>query len=112
LLKEMVGEGWIKPGYDYARFKAQLQQVPAEQVPQDRRFNPLVINPYVLFKALPQVKRYTPQELVRAMDLLLKCNQRLVSSGLEESLVLQQTLVQIVSNEETGQDNAVGREPR
>ena len=112
LLKEMLRQGWIKPGFDYARFKAQLQQVPAEQLPQDRRFNPLAINPYVLFKALPQVKRYTQPELVRAMDLLLKCNQRLVSSGLEESLVLQQTLVQIVSNEEPGRDTAAGSEPR
>ena len=39
-------------------------------------------------------QRYT--ELVRAMDLLLQCNQRLVTSGLDESLVLQQALVQIV----------------
>jgi hypothetical protein len=30
------------------------------------------------------------------MDLLLRCNQRLVSSGLDETLVLQETLVQIV----------------
>ena len=30
------------------------------------------------------------------MDLLLRCNQRLVSSSLDESLVLQQALVQIV----------------
>ena len=29
------------------------------------------------------------------MDLLFQCNHRLVSSGLDESLVLQQTLVQI-----------------
>jgi DNA polymerase III delta subunit len=97
LLKEMLREGWIKPEMDYNRFKAQLQRVPAEQLPGDRRFNPLALNPYVLFKALPQVKRYSESELVRAMDLLLRCNQRLVSSGLDETLVLQQTLVQIVS---------------
>ena len=30
------------------------------------------------------------------MDLLLRCNQRLVTSGLDEALVLQETLVQIV----------------
>jgi DNA polymerase-3 subunit delta len=98
LLKEMVREGWIKPGVDYGRFKAQLERVPPGEVPQDRRFNPLAINPYVLFKALPQEKRYSEAELIRAMDLLLRCNQRLVSSGLEESLVLQQTLVQIVQH--------------
>jgi len=102
LLKEMVREGWIKPGMDYGRFKAQLERVPPGQVPQDRRFNPLVLNPYVLFKALPQEKRYTEAELVRAMDLLLLCNQRLVSSSIEESVVLQQTLVQIVEHGQSG----------
>jgi DNA polymerase-3 subunit delta len=96
LLKEMLREGWIKPEADYNRFKAQLGRVPADQLPTDRRFNPLALNPYVLYKALPQAKKYSQSELVRAMDLLLNCNRRLVSSGLDESLVLQAALVQIV----------------
>jgi hypothetical protein len=49
----------------------------------------------VLYKALPQVKQYSQAELVRAMDLLLQCNQRLVMSRLDGSMVLQQALVQI-----------------
>ncbi len=97
LLKEMLREGWVKPEMDYNRFKAQLAGVPADKLPADRKFNPLALNPYVLYKALPQVKKYTSQELVRAMDVLLRCNQRLVSSGLDETLVLQQALVQIVA---------------
>jgi DNA polymerase-3 subunit delta len=97
LLKEMLREGWIKPEMDYNRFKTQLQRVPADKLPGDRRYNPLALNPYVLYKALPQVKRYSEAELIRAMDLLLHCNRRLVSSGLDEALVLQQTLVQIVT---------------
>jgi DNA polymerase-3 subunit delta len=96
LLKEMLREGWIKPDGDYNRFKLQLERVPADKLPADRRFNPLALNPYVLYKALPQVKQYSHTELVRAMDLLLQCNQRLVTSGLDDALVLQQTLVQIV----------------
>ena len=96
LLKEMLREGWIKPEMDYNRFKAQLERVPVDKLPADRRFNPLALNPYVLYKALPQAKKYTQDELVRAMDLLLRCNQRLVSSGLDEALVMQETLVQIV----------------
>ena len=95
LLKEMLREGWIKPDADYGRFKAQLDQVPKERLTTDRRFNPLALNPYVLYKALPQVKKYKEAELIAAMDTLFRCNQRLVSSGLEESLVLQQALVQI-----------------
>ncbi len=98
LLKEMLREGWLKPELDYQRFKAQLERVPADRLPADRRFNPLALNPYVLFKALPQVKRYAQAELVRAMDLLLECNQRLVSSSLDESVVLQQALVQIAGH--------------
>lgn len=97
LLKELLREAWIKPEMDYNRFKAQLQRVPADKLPGDRRYNPLAFNPYVLYKALPQIKRYSEPELIRAMDLLLRCNQRLVSSGLDETLVLQQTLVQIIT---------------
>jgi DNA polymerase-3 subunit delta len=97
LLKEMIREGWIKPTNDYNSFKSQLERVPKDKLPEDKKFNPLALNPYVLYKALPQVKKYGQSELVRAMDLLLRCNQRLVSSGLDEALVLQQTLVQIVA---------------
>ena len=96
LLKEMLREGWVKETRDYNHFKAQLERVPADKLPADKKFNPLALNPYVLYKALPQVKKYTSAELVRAMDVLLRCNQRLVSSGLDEALVLQQALVQIV----------------
>jgi DNA polymerase-3 subunit delta len=97
LLKEMLREGWLKPEMDYNRFKTQLAAIPADKLPADRKFNPLAINPYVLYKALLQVKKYTSAELVRAMDVLLRCNQRLVSSGLDETLVLQQAFVQIVA---------------
>jgi len=97
LLKEMLREGWVKDTPDYTHFKSQLERVPTDQMPTEKKFNPLALSPYVLYKALPQVKKYTSAELVRAMDVLLRCNQRLVSSGLDESLVLQQALVQIVS---------------
>jgi DNA polymerase-3 subunit delta len=95
-LKEMIEEGWVKPTSDYNRFKTQLGGVPAEALPADKRFNPLAINPYMLFKALPQAARYSRAELVRAMARLLECNRQLVQSGLDESLVLQQALVDIV----------------
>jgi DNA polymerase III subunit delta len=96
-LKEMLREGWVKSDVDYNRFKEQLGRVPSGLLPEDKRFNPLAMNPYILFKALPQARRYSTAELVRAMELLLQCNQRLVLSGLDEALVLQQTLVQIVA---------------
>jgi len=102
LLKEMIREGWIKATMDYNGFKAQLERVPADKLPADKRFNPLSLNPYVLYKALPQVKKYSQSELVRAMDLLLRCNRRLVGSGLDGALVLQQTLAQIAAPQAAG----------
>jgi len=96
LLKEMLREGWLKPTENYNAFKSQLEKVDSAKLPADKRYNPLALNAYVLFKALPQARNYSEAELVQAMDLLLRANQRLVSSALDERLVLQQTLVQIV----------------
>jgi len=96
-LKEMLREGWLGMESDYNRFKARLEGIARDSLPADKRFNPLAMNPYVLFKALPQTGRYSPDELIRAMDLLLRCNQRLISSSQDQAIVLQRTLVQIVS---------------
>ena len=96
LLKEMVREGWIKADADYHRFKLQLETVPAGAFPAEKKFNPLAMHPFVLHRALEQSKHYSRAELVRAMHLLLDGNRRLVTSGLDEALVLQQMLVQIV----------------
>jgi DNA polymerase-3 subunit delta len=101
-LKEMVRRGWVKDGMDYNRFKKALESVPPEALPRDKKFNPLAVNPFVLFKALPQAARYSDGELVTAMKRLLDCNRRLVSSSLDDSLVLQQTMLQIVGRKATG----------
>jgi DNA polymerase-3 subunit delta len=96
-LKEMLREGWIGMDSDYNRFKARLERIARDALPEDKRFNPLAMNPYVLFKALPQTDRYSLDELIRAMDLLLRCNQQLIFSSQDQAVVLQRTLVQIVS---------------
>ena len=71
--------------------------MPAEALPEDKKFNPLAMNPYVLFRAMGQARNYTQSELIVAMDLLLECNQKLISRSLDSSLVLQEALVRIVS---------------
>ena len=95
-LAEMIREGWVNPDDDYGRFKSRLERVPIDQLPQDKRFNPLAMHPFMLHKALAQVRNYTTAELVQAMSLLLDCNRRLISSSLDDRLVLQQTLIQII----------------
>ena len=97
-LKEMLREGWLKSDADYNRFKAQLERIPPNSLPEDKRFNPLAMNPYVLFKALPQTHCYSSAELIRAMDLLLQCNQQLIFSSQDEAMALQRALIQIVGS--------------
>jgi DNA polymerase III delta subunit len=96
LAKEMLAQKWLKPETDFNRFKGQLARVPSGALPEDRKYNPLAVNPFVLFRALGQSAHYTQPELIQAMDLLLECNQKLISRNLEPSLLLQQTLIQIV----------------
>lgn len=99
LLKEMLRQKWVRPTQNFASFKSQLERIPEDRLPEDRRYSPLGLNPYVLFKALPQAARYTTAELVRAMELLLQCNRKLVGSRLNPVLVIQQTLSQIVGTQ-------------
>jgi DNA polymerase-3 subunit delta len=96
-IRELLARRWLKPGSDFSGFKAQLERVPADALPDDKKMNPLSMHPYVLFQAMPQADNYSQSELIAAMDLLLQCNQKLISRNLDTSLVLQQTLIQIVS---------------
>ena len=107
-IKEMLREGWIRPERDFGRFKAQIDRMPTDELPEDKRFNPLAVHPYMLFKALSQADKYSSAELVRAMGWLLDCNRRLISSGLDEALVLQQTLVKIVRGSRETLEAAAG----
>lgn len=95
-LKEMIKEGWIRADMDYSRFKGALERIAPEALPSDKKFNPLAMHPYMLYNALAHTRNYTSEELVRAMELLLVANQRLVSTGLDEAVVLQDALLKIV----------------
>ncbi len=94
--RELLDAGLIKTTRGFAQFKSQLESLPSEFFAADRRISPLGLHPYVLFSATNQAQNYTCEELVRAMGLLMQCNHKLVSSSLDESFVLQQTLTQIV----------------
>ncbi len=95
-LKEMIKEGWLKAEVDYPRFKSALERVPPDALPQDRKFNPLAMHPFMLYNSLAHTRKYTSEELVRAMELLLIANQKLVTSSADEAMVLQDTLIRIV----------------
>ena len=96
-LKEMLRLKWILTGCGYQQFKSQLEAIQDDRVPDERKFNPKAMHPYMLFNALGHARQYSEGELTRAMDILLRCNRQLVSSSTDDTLILQQALVQIVN---------------
>ncbi|MGV3771464.1 MAG: DNA polymerase III subunit delta [Verrucomicrobiales bacterium] len=100
-LKEMVREKMIDQNSEYFRFKSQLEKIPAGTFTGDKKFNPLAMHPYMLHNSLGHSRKYSSGELVRAMELLLEANLKLISSGLDEAVVLQQTLIQIAQPQAT-----------
>ncbi|MSU31709.1 MAG: DNA polymerase III subunit delta [Pedosphaera sp.] len=96
LLQELIRLGHIKLVRDYNSFKSQLERVPVAGLPNDKRFNPLAYHPFVLFQSLRQTSNYKSEELVKAMATLLDANRNLVSSDLDEAMVLQRALIDII----------------
>ena len=99
MLKDLAASGALKPVRDYNAFKPQMERLAQSAgagMPDDKRFNPLAGHPFVVFKTFNQSANYELPELVRAMDVLLGANVKLVSSQLDDAMVLQQALVEIV----------------
>jgi DNA polymerase-3 subunit delta len=101
MVKEMQRKGWLRMERQFFRFKQQLDQLPESGLPSNPKLNPLKLNPYVLFRALPQASHYSINELVKAMDTLYTANIQLISSSMEDAQVLQQSIVTIITKPET-----------
>jgi DNA polymerase-3 subunit delta len=99
LAKELVAEGSVRLGTDYHRFKAQFESLAPDRFGSDRRYNPRLMNTYVIYRAAQQARHYSREELVRAMERLMECGRSLMSSSLDEAVVLQQALVEICQRE-------------
>jgi DNA polymerase-3 subunit delta len=97
LAREMLEEGLLRPTSDYRAFQQQLARLPADRFPSDKRYNPIEIKAYPMFRAVQHARNYSRQELVDAMGELLRCNLRLVGSTLDGGLALQLAMTRIMS---------------
>ena len=96
MAKEMTRRGWVRDSISYGEFQSALRNIPTDQLPADKKFNPLSMHPFMLHGALQHSRNYTMGELVIAMEALLRANVQLISTGLDEAMILQQTLIKIV----------------
>jgi hypothetical protein len=88
--------GIVRPAGDIHSFRNQISGIDQEKLPTDKKYNPLAGHPFPAFQALRQSERWETAELVQAMDTLLEANLKLVTSGLDEAVVLQRALVDMV----------------
>ncbi len=98
LISVLVEKKLIKIGGNYASFKSQLDHLPswvAENLPKDKKLNPLAGHPFMLWKASMGAGNYTRPELQQAIASLLECNERMVSSGGDPRNVLEEALLKI-----------------
>jgi DNA polymerase-3 subunit delta len=99
LLRELMDRKLVPASTNYGWFQSNLQRV-AEQVgdelPADKKLNPLLQHPFVVFKSAQQAQSFSLVELQRAMELLLDANKRLVSSSIDAKIVLEQTIIALI----------------
>ena len=91
LLHEMIANGYVSEGYRQAKIN-----IPDGILPNDKKFNPALMHPYMVTRNIAHAKKYTTAELVHAMESLLECNRKLVFSGGDPALALQQTVIEII----------------
>ena len=100
ILRELVDRKLLRPGGDYMQLKGQLDRMPAsvhDEMPTDRKLNPLAQHPFPVFKTLQQAVKYTRPQLIRAMQWLLDANQQLVTSSLPDRLTVEELLARIIT---------------
>jgi len=98
LISVLVEKKLIKIGGNYASFKSQLDHLPswvAENLPKDKKLNPLAGHPFMLWKTSLGAGNYTRPELQQALASLLECNERMVSGGGDPRNVLEEALLKI-----------------
>ena len=96
MVKDLVVRGRLREERSFGAVKSQLSSLRGDEFPEDRRFNPLGQNPYVIFRTLLQVKNYRQRELVDALAMLMDCNVRLVSAGDNPGSVLRDCIIGII----------------
>jgi DNA polymerase-3 subunit delta len=99
LVRELVDTNQLPVTNSFGMFKGMFETAAAEladELPPDKKLNPLKQHPFVVFKTAQQAGKFSGAELQRAMELLLDANKRLVSSSIDPKIVLEQTLIALI----------------
>lgn len=95
IVKDLVARGHLREGTYYA-VRNQLAALSQNEFPLDKRFNLKSQNPFVIFRALSQIKHYNQDELITSLGLLMSCNLRLVSVSDKPASMLRDCIISII----------------
>ncbi len=98
LLRTLTEKKLLRSCSDYHSFKSEFDRLPEwvlKNMPTDKKLNPLAGHPFVLWKAMPGVRHFTAKELTEALEALLDCNERMVSTGIDGGKALEEMIVKI-----------------
>lgn len=98
LVKDAMERGLLRPA-PYKQLQSQMRSLDKSMFSEDRRFNPLAQNPYIIFKAMGKVGRYRESELVRILEVLQEANQKMVFVSADPASVLRECVIKIVLGE-------------
>jgi len=90
-LRLLIGKGFLSTGGRMPKF-----DIPEGLLPEDKRLNPSLQNPWAVKLCIPHAMKYSEDELIRAMEILMDCYKKLVYSGGDPHLALQQAVMAIV----------------
>ncbi len=100
-LRELLDMKALKPASHAGHLASQIAQIPASvraQLPQEKKWNPLMGNPYTLFHRMSGAASFTSHELREAMQALLDCNEKLVTTmGSGDYYWLENALLKILA---------------
>ncbi|MCX7825357.1 MAG: DNA polymerase III subunit delta [Verrucomicrobiae bacterium] len=99
ILRELMDRRALRPG-DYGSVQSQLNRLPASianELPGDKKLNPLLQHPFVVFKTLAQAANYSRPQLILAMQRLLDANQLIVTGAVPDRIALEKALAQIIT---------------
>lgn len=96
IVKDLIASGRLREKGNYNSVRTQLAALSQNEFPLDKRFNPKSQNPFVIFRALSQVRHYHQGELIASLSLLMDCNQRLVSVSDNRASMLRDCIISII----------------
>lgn len=98
LLRSLADAKRLTLGRSYPSFKAELDRLPSwagRAAGEEKKSSLLAGHPFVLWKVSGGAARYTQQELLAALRVLLVANEKLFSSGGEPRAIIADALVAI-----------------